>query len=230
MKYVITKNRLLKNMLIFIFAAAAAGTVHAQQAVIRNLAGTVEVKFSGSEVWENAHHGQILDGKTTISTGFRSTAVISIGSSLLTVRPLTRLTLAELIKSEETERTDLTLQSGRIRAEVTPPPGGRVEFTIRSSSATTSVRGTAFEVDTLGVAVSEGVVQFSGFFGPPVLVDAGGISRVNELTGRVALPRTEAINELSPELPVASETVRELQQPVQFVPDFGQSGLDIFIY
>jgi len=191
-----------------------------QQAFIRDLAGTVELKFAERNVWENAHQGQTLAANTIISTGFRSTAVLVVGNSFITVRPLTRLTLTEIITIDETEKTELNLRIGSVRADVAPPPGGKVEFTVRSSSATTSVRGTLFEVDILGVTVLEGVVQFEGFLSAPVLIDAGGYSRVDEFTGQIIFPVSAAINELTPDLPVAAGgTVQELfQPPGQAVP------------
>jgi len=197
-------------IIIFLFLPVFA---FAQQTVIRELAGTVEIKFADSNVWQQARQGQILYGNTTISTGFRSTAIITMGSTLLTVRPLTRLTIAELIQIEGSERTELNIQSGRVRADVTPPPGGKVEFTVRSSSATTSVRGTSFEVDTHGVSVSEGVVLFQGYLDSPVLVDAGGFSRIDERTGRIIYPTTVVINDLVPDLPVATEIVQDILLP-----------------
>lgn len=201
-------------LLVFLFALAAAPvSLFSQQAFFKSVAGAVEIKHAGSEVWEAARAGQALFSNTVISTGFKSAAVIEFGDSLITARPLTRLTLSELIKIDNNEKVDLNIQTGRVRSDVSAPPGGKVEFTIRSSSATTSVRGTSFEVNTLGVVVTKGVVRFAGFTGAPVLVDAGGYSRVDERTGRVVNPKAAALEELSPNLPVASETVRELSQP-----------------
>jgi hypothetical protein len=84
----------------FVFISPAIFAQQQIQAVIREIAGTVEVKRVDSEVWEAASRGQTLAMATVISTGFRSTAVIALGDSLITLRPLTRLTILELSQSQ----------------------------------------------------------------------------------------------------------------------------------
>lgn len=180
----------------------------AQRAVIRDMAGIVEIKEAGSTAWEGARRGQALAGNTVISTGFRSTALLALGNSLLTVRPLTRLSIVELSKKQDTEQADFSLQTGRVRAEVYPPLDSKIEFTVRSSAATASVRGTIFEFDTLYLLVIEGTVEFSGPFEIPVLIDAVGSSYLDERTSKVTLPRAASAAELRPDLPIAAETVR----------------------
>lgn len=208
----------------FLFAAGSffAGRAEALQAVIRDFAGTVEVKLPSSDTWESAQRGQTLSGDTTISTGFKSTALIEIGSSLLTVRPLTRLTITELSQNQNTEKVDLNLQTGRLRAEVNPPVETGVDFTVRSSSATASVRGTVFEFDTFRLRVREGTVEFSGGSGSPVLIDAGGSAITGERGGRPVYSPPADPAELRPDPPVASETVRpEQPERTSPLPDMG---------
>jgi len=205
----------VKTSLIFFRPVLA----FAQQAVIRELAGTVEVKRANSEVWEAASRGQSLALDSTISTGFRSTVVIALGDSLITLRPLTRISLLELSKNQGQEKVELNLQTGRVRADVKAPEGGKTEFVIRSPNATSSVRGTVFELDTLGLKVIEGTVEFkgvsgaSGNTGPSLMVDAGGHSQINGYTGRVSLPTVEVASELRPEAPIAAEPIRVSAQP-----------------
>ena len=190
------------------------------QAVIRELAGTVEIMRPGSDTWVAASRGQVLDEDTVISTGFRSTAVIALGSSLVTLRPLSRLTVTELSRIQETERVDLNLQTGRVRAEVTAPEGGRTEFNVRSTQATNSVRGTVFEFDTLGLVVLEGTVDFTGVFGPTHLIDAGSFSQVNEYGGRASLPTWGGVAvEPRPDLPIASEVIGLATRPLVHATD-----------
>ena len=192
-----------------IIAFLAVPDINAQQvrAVIRELAGTVEIKYSGSEVWEAAIRGQILTGDTIISTGFRSTAVITIGDSVLTVRPLSRLTLTELTQSQDNEKVELNLQTGRVRADVNPPEGGKTEFVVKSPNSTSSVRGTVFEFDTLNIEVREGTVQFAGLLGSTFLLDAVGYSKVDEITNWASPPSRYAEG-LKPELPNESGPVQ----------------------
>ena len=179
---------------------ACGGAGFAQQAVLRDFAGTVEIKRSSSAVWENARKGQVLENNTMISTGFSSTALIALGNSFLTVRPLTRLTLAEIARMQNEERVEFRLQTGRVRAEVQRTEI-KTDFTVRSSGATASVRGTVFEFDTYNLRVIEGTVAFSGVSGGPVLIDAGRGSHAGGETLRPPPPEASAVEELRPPLP-----------------------------
>ncbi|MCL2881089.1 MAG: FecR family protein [Treponema sp.] len=191
-------------MISGIAAQNAATQTNNPSAVIRDIAGTVEIRLAGSEVWKPAAKGQSISGDTTISTGFKSSALLALGDSLVTIRPLTRLTLKELSMSADTEKVQVNLQTGRVRAEVKAPAGARAQFTVQSPSATASVRGTVFEFDTQNLWVSEGTVAFSGAANIPVLVDAGRFSYSDERTGRASSPDTNA-TDLAPDLPIASD-------------------------
>ena len=192
-------TRLTKGF-IFVFFFCAVTNIFAQSAVIQDLIGTVEIKTAGSAVWESARKGQALAPDTVISTAFRSTALVQAGSSVITVKPLTRMTLSEIIVAEGAETLNVNLQAGRVRVDVTPPAGTKATTTVTTPTATASVRGTAFEIDTVNLVVFEGTVVFYSS-GVPVLVDAGRTSYVNEQNGRVALP--EETTNFRPELPFA---------------------------
>ena len=190
-----------KKILAFALLLVCGAAGFSQEAVIRDLAGTVEIRKTGSTLWEHARKGQVLESNTMISTGFRSTALIALGNSLLTVRPLTRLTLAELSRIQDEEKVELRLQTGRVRAEVRGADTGRTDFTVRSSSATASVRGTVFEFDTYNLRVIEGTVEFTGISRGAVLVDSGHSSYTDERSQRPLLPEEAAAEELRPPLP-----------------------------
>jgi ferric-dicitrate binding protein FerR (iron transport regulator) len=196
------KNKLMVIAVLFAMSAAAWG----QDAVIREIRGTVEIKAPGASEWVPARPGTVLAKDASISTGFRSTALVVLGNSTLTVRPLTRLRLDELAEAQGREQVSLNLQTGRVRAEVTPPSGGKTDFTVRSPSATASVRGTIFEFDGINLSVIDSTVRLSGPNGRSVLVDAGGTSFINEATGQAAAPLEIAAAVLTPELPHGSES------------------------
>ena len=203
----------MKKGFVSIVLIFAALTLSAQTGVIQELAGTVEIKHPGSAVWETARSGQRITADTTISTGFRSTAVIALGDSLLVLRPLTRFTLKELIRQRDTERVTLELSTGRIRAEVRAPEGVKVDFIVHTNRATTSVRGTIFEFDTVSLTVIEGTVIFSGSASVvPVVIDAGRFTYMDEQSGQAALPEETAMVELKPEPPVGTQAVPFLEQ------------------
>jgi hypothetical protein len=206
------KALVMRVVLTAALSTAGAGLLSAQDArsaVIRDLAGTVEVKAPRADAWTAAYRGQVLDIDMLISTGFKSTAVIVLGNSVLTVRPLTRLSLTELSRVQDNEKVEFRLQTGRVRAEVKAPAAGQTDFTVRSSAATASVRGTVFEFDTLNLLVSEGAVEFSGAAGAPVVVDAGRASSVvpGDAGGlRPQAASEAALAELRPDFPSAAES------------------------
>jgi hypothetical protein len=156
----------------------------AQTARIQEIHGTVEIKRPGASQWEAAQTGQVLDTAAFISTGFRSTALVTIGSSTLTVRALTRLSLEELMAAQNGERITVNLRAGRVRANVKPPDGGRTSFTVRSPVATASVRGTIFDFDGFRLRVEEGRVYFSGANGAGVYIREGHAAAADPETGK----------------------------------------------
>jgi hypothetical protein len=110
----------MKGFVVFIFLSAAA-LLSAQEAYIREIIGTVEVKNPGTTAWSPARVGQRISGGTSIATRFRSRAVIVLGSSLLDVLPLTSMTLQEIQTMAEKEQTSIYLRTGRVRVDVKPP-------------------------------------------------------------------------------------------------------------
>jgi ferric-dicitrate binding protein FerR (iron transport regulator) len=170
--------------------------IHAQEnAFFREVSGTVEIRAPGSAAWASAARGDRIEKNTLISTGFRSTAVVVLGNSVITVRPLTRLSLDEIIRNQNEEQVNVSLQTGRIRAEVNPPSGGKTDFTVRSPTATASVRGTVFEVDTENLRVDEGRVIYFLDNGRQTSVAAGGTSYV-DITANTVISSFEAAAEL----------------------------------
>jgi hypothetical protein len=180
--------------MILFFGSLASLFAQTQEAYIREKNGTVELLLSGSGSWRSARAGDPVPAAAVLSTGFKSTAVLSIGNSSITVHPLTRLTIEEILKRDKDEMVNLTLRTGRIRAEVTPPAGGKTEFTVRSPIATASVRGTVFDFDTVNIQVTEGTVVFvptvqtGGTGSRAVQVSTGDSSAVDQTTGRAVAP------------------------------------------
>jgi hypothetical protein len=177
-----------------------------QQAFIREITGTVELKDPGSTNWRPGKNGDRILSNTVISTGFKSTAVLVIGNSTIVIRSLTRLSLEEMLKQDKTEQVSLNLRIGRLRANIAPPSVGSIDFKVRSPIATASVRGTAFDFDMLNLEVNEGMVSFVPARGAasshPVLVRAGESSRIDPDSGRAMSPLAMAeTNRIFPALP-----------------------------
>jgi len=163
--------------------------VFAQTAVIKELTGTVELKLAGAADFIPANAGVEVAQNTIISTGFKSTALVQTGSAVITVRPLTRLTLTEIQASQGTENLNLSLQAGRVRIDVNPPAGSKASLNIESPSATASVRGTSFEFDTRNLRVHSGTVTFMGKWGYEVSVKEGRTS-VAAASGTPSAPQS----------------------------------------
>lgn len=163
--------------LLALVGPAAGASDSPLEAVVAETQGKVEVKQGGGD-WAPAKVGDVLKDGALISTGFKSTATLKLGEDTLTVKPVTRLSLDELVKTAGGTRTKLFLTVGRVRAEVNPSKRQNVEFSIKSPTATASVRGTGFETDGVNLVVLHGLVQLENNFGGVRKVGGGEYSRV----------------------------------------------------
>jgi len=179
--------------------------VSAQSGVIKELSGIVEIKRPGTAAFVPAKAGDALTRDTIVSTGFKSSALLTVGSSTIAVRPLTRLSLAELSESSGTETINVNLQAGRVRVDVTPPAGTKTNMTVRSPSTTASVRGTSFDLDTRTLSVNHGKVAFKGNKGGTMIVNTGSTSKLGN-NGKVADPIETNTVALSPQRPAGANS------------------------
>jgi hypothetical protein len=175
----------------------------AQDAFIDQLTGTVMIKQPKEESFKTANKGDKIFKDTIIQTSFRSYAIIKIGGTMITVRPLTTLSLTEIQNLEEGETLNVNLQAGRVRVDVKPPAGKKASTTLTSPSSVASVRGTNFEFDIHNLYVKEGVVSFAGNNGRTVLVNAGERSRADR-TGQVSIPWDDKKANLMPPSPAGT--------------------------
>ena len=165
----------MKRSLALVFAGLilAAAAYAGPQAVLSGIKGKVEVKLAQGD-WKPAIDGMTIDLKTTLSTGFDSTATINIDKSKIVVKPLTRLTLDKLIEqSSGSVAASMFLRVGAVQASVKAAvPGTPQDFKVQSPYSTASVRGTEFAFDGLHLSVIEGVVRLIP--GRPVRDGEGG--------------------------------------------------------
>ncbi|MCL2442217.1 MAG: FecR domain-containing protein [Treponema sp.] len=192
-----------KIVIVALIALVSVANVFSQNGVIREFTGTVELRHAGSSNFVPATVGATVAPNTIVSTGFRSTAVIVIGGSVIGVSPLTRLTMAEIQNIGNTQNVNVNLQSGRVRVEVNPPAGTRSNLTIQTPSSTASVRGTTFEMDTNNIIVSEGRVMVNGTGGIAVMVD-GGYATHSTPSGIPVNPLEVSAANLVPPVPVGA--------------------------
>jgi len=192
-----------KIIITVLMTAAAVSGVFGQNGIIREFTGNVELKHAGSSVFVPAAVGATVTPNTVVSTSFRSSAVIVIGSSVIAVSPLTLLTLAEIQSAANTENVNVNLQAGRVRVEVNPPAGTRANLTVQTPSSTASVRGTTFEMDTSNIIVNEGRVMVNGTGGIAVMVN-GGNSTFSNPSGVPANPVEVTASNMAPPTPVGA--------------------------
>jgi len=193
----------MKKLLFVTIFILTGLNVFAQDAFIEQLTGTVGIKQPKEESFKTANKGDKIFKDTIISTSFKSYAIVKIGGTTITVRPLTTLSLTEIQKLDESETLNVNLQAGRVRVDVKPAAGTKAIMTVSSPTSTASVRGTNFEFDTNNLYVNEGTVSFVGNKGQNILVSAGGSSRV-EQTGQVTTPRDDRNANLMPPSPVGT--------------------------
>ena len=188
----------MKKIVIVIFLLVLSMSVYAQSGIIRELSGTVELLNPGAADFVAARNGDRVNEDTVISTGFRSTALVEVGITLITVRPLTRLSLTEIRAGQGAETINVAMQAGRVRVDVTPPAGTRASMQIASPSATASVRGTSFYFDTRNINVTEGIVFFKGSRGHTAQLHAGSSGFVGRNNTVSPARGTAAIRPSSP--------------------------------
>jgi len=216
-----------KMLFVFVLLSAIVFAGFAQSGVISEISGEVELKPSGAAAFTAAKNGDTIARDTIVSTGFRSTAVLTIGSSTITVRPLTRLSLAEIQSASGTENLNVSLQTGRVRVDVSPPAGTRANMTIQSPGATASVRGTSFEFDTVNLSVLEGKVMFGSTSSGLTTMVQGGESSFVGADGQPANPAEVTTAALLPSAPVGSESSAGTQAAPTTSTPTGDIGIDL---
>ncbi|MDR1903811.1 MAG: FecR family protein [Treponema sp.] len=178
---------------------------------IEEVSGKVEVKTPGSAVWVAAQKGMTLKKDAQISTSFKSSAVLIIGGSKVTVRALTRLSVEEIGRANGQDQVKLAMSAGNIRADVKAPEGGKIDFSVRGPSATASVRGTEFNLSTKKLSVISGSVALAGGGGKIIRVNAGRSSTVSD-NGKLSSPVNEG--GLYPSLPAGLGGISRPAAPI----------------
>jgi len=153
----------MKKFLIILLLTSAALAVGAADVSVLSISGTVEIKEPGG-AWSAASVGQVVSSRSMISTGFGSRAKLSAGGMELSLQPLTRVSIDSLTQSGDATRTEVSLQTGRVRA--TRPPATRstrrsINFRVSTPVATAAVRGTDFIMSHNKLVTAEGLVAYS---------------------------------------------------------------------
>lgn len=169
----------MKRFLIPLGLFLLSWTLAAQDgALIKDVTGKVELQERGG-AWKAAEAGMRISQGTLISTGFKSFATVEAGKAVIQMKPLTRMTLAELVRQEGSQNTTLDLRVGRVSAKVEKTEGLEHNFTLKSPVSTAAVRGTEFEFDSLRLKVIEGLVSYSNALGQGRFVAGGEESSIS---------------------------------------------------
>lgn len=151
-----------KFLPLLAFAVFAAFSASALEAKFVSIEGKVEILEGG--MWIPVEEGDIIQERgAVISTGFKSNAVVSVKGTNFTLGPLTRITIENMVAMENKDSTQIYIDSGSLKANVSSSDGRKVGFKVRSAVATASVRGTEFKVTSSGrLSVTQGLVSFGG--------------------------------------------------------------------
>jgi hypothetical protein len=149
-------RRAIIAALILVIVAAAGWA----QAEFTEVNGKVEIRPAGASAWIPARVGARVAPNTMISTGFGASAALRMGASTVRVDQLTRLEFEEIAEQSDSVQTRLSLNAGRMSAQVRSVDGRRQDFRVRSPISTAAVRGTDFFFDGERIDVGEGLVDF----------------------------------------------------------------------
>lgn len=141
-------------LLVAIYSICAATALDAE---VKTVAGKVEVQKDGA--WVAVKVGDVLSKGAVVSTGFKSTAELKINDAIVTLGPLTRMTVQQLVADSSIDETSLFMDSGSVKADIDRVSGKRVNFKISSPVATASVRGTTFTMRGNTVSCQDGSVS-----------------------------------------------------------------------
>ncbi len=180
-------NRLIAAVFLLAFSLASA---YALDAKVVSVTGKVEVQTNGS-AWKTLKAGDKLAKGAVISTGFKSSAKISIDSTTVDLGPLTRVTIEKLASNSAKDETSLYLDSGKVKADVKKSGAKKVDFKVSSPVATASVRGTIIVYHAGGLMITE---EGTGAKGPGR--DHAEIDTTDQPTGY--LPGDGDANALTP--------------------------------
>ena len=167
--------------IFFIITSFAFGA----DAVIKSVTGKVEIQ-QGDSAWKSAAEGQKILPGTVISTGFNSNAVLDLGTSEIFIKPLTRISLNELLEKGSVVKTDLNLKLGKVTADVKTTEGLKNDFTLRTPVSTAAVRGTIFTAGVNSLSVQQGKIAYSNKMGQTRTVQAGSSSSVGSVGSSAA--------------------------------------------
>lgn len=172
------EKRFLKLILTGLFLVLAI-TIY-PQATVKVIQGFAQSKENTSADWKPLKVGDKLQNGSIIYTGFKSTVIVQTVNATIEIKPLTQMTLASIIASENKITTDLELKYGKVKAEVNTNKETQTLFKVRSANSTASVRGTSFTFGEDELFVNHGTVLFTTDSNISLLVQKNESSSTNK--------------------------------------------------
>lgn len=115
--------------------------------VITELTGEVEFSSDLGLNYSPLTNGETVRTGYRISTGFESYITIDFGFGTLRIPPLTNFTIERVETSEQLRQMQIALFTGSVRARVTRPASIRGDFSVRTTPALSSIRGSEMQVE-----------------------------------------------------------------------------------
>ena len=107
--------------------------------------GDVSFRRGGAE-WAEVNDGQELTSSDELHTGPESQVTLRFSDgSVLVVKELTQMMIGTLLSGKDKLKVELFLKLGEVKAQVKHQETVRTDFSIRTPTATASVRGTDIE-------------------------------------------------------------------------------------
>lgn len=141
-------KRIVLSILLLVAGLAGVYAATADKAEVISFTGKAE--YETPQGWVPVAVGTVLDQGTVISTGFKSSVVLAIGESRFTVAALSRISIDKLTENDSNYDTEMSLSTGKLKMNVKSKPGKSTAFTVRSPTATASVRGTSGIISAAG--------------------------------------------------------------------------------
>lgn len=162
---------------VVLLLGIALPQLYALEIVVDQVDGEVDVK-QGSTDWISATPGMKLSPGDQISTGFDSKLILKFeDNSVVTVKPLTQLTIDRFFKDQAAVHTDLAVKIGTVRAKVNRTGDLASDFVVITPTSVVSVRGTEEEIHvaekSTDVDVIHGIVRGESEQGQPTNISQG---------------------------------------------------------
>lgn len=147
-------KRIIFSVFLLLGSVALFAATETAQNKAEVISFTGKAEYQTDQGWLPITVGTTLDQGTMISTGFKSSVVLAIGDSRFTVAALSRITIDKLTESDSNYETEMNISTGKLKMDVKAKPGKSTSFTVRSPTATASVRGTSGVMDVTGTLQS----------------------------------------------------------------------------